>query len=621
MSNNREIQQTANLGLNKIADRFGTEQLLQYLNVNWDILDDILKDLGNLPELKTTVKDSLISAINENFDAIASFNKSQTDWKNVKKAGVTTLSQLQTFMNSLSEGDTVYFPSDFDMTCTSAVQVSVNNIRITGKGKLRLGSNNGYCLRILANDVVVDGIQFYNPSGLKLVDGTRSGAIEILGHNNVVTLTQIDGMLNGIVVNSGTATVEYKNTRIVNNKITNCLGAGREDLADAIFALGSETIVIGNYVTCKAGEDARIGINLESLEKETPITELDGNGTVVGNIILGSFRRGIHVECNNTTVMGNTTKGNTWWGIIAHGQNHIIKGNIVDAPKFKTPSVGATWNPTIAGIICMLGSGHIIEGNIISGGSDKGIHLKPEVSGSIIKGNIIRKHELTNDVFNDGIYLESSHGNTVEGNIIESGACGRGIVKYKCKNTITKGNRVTGCSSKGIFGSGDVGVVYHNLLEGNIIKNTVGRGVELSNMDYTKISDNLISDDQATKTQTDGLYLWNCNYFTATDNDLSGNSGQALNKNASANGIIKDNRGYVSRNGGLATFNGDGTITTFTIPHGLATTPTKVFVTANSADAVGAYVTFTATNIVATYKTAPVAGTGNVKLLWTADFE
>jgi len=45
MTNNREIQQTKNIGLTKVIDRFGTEQLLQHLNVNWDMLDDILADI------------------------------------------------------------------------------------------------------------------------------------------------------------------------------------------------------------------------------------------------------------------------------------------------------------------------------------------------------------------------------------------------------------------------------------------------------------------------------------------------------------------------------------------------------------------------------------------------
>ena len=78
-------------------------------------------------------------------------------------------------------------------------------------------------------------------------------------------------------------------------------------------------------------------------------------------------------------------------------------------------------------------------------------------------------------------------------------------------------------------------------------------------------------------------------------------------------------------NGGVATFSGDGSTTQFAIPHGVAYPdigtgtyhPKKLVVVPLSPDAAGDfYVTVDANNIYVHYKTAPPAGTDNIKLYW-----
>jgi len=86
------------------------------------------------------------------------------------------------------------------------------------------------------------------------------------------------------------------------------------------------------------------------------------------------------------------------------------------------------------------------------------------------------------------------------------------------------------------------------------------------------------------------------------------------------NTTYRKNYGFTTENGGTATFSGDGTTTTFTIPHGLASTPTKYYVTPASADARGDFhVTADGTNLTVTYSTAPPSGTDNVVLVWYAE--
>jgi len=76
----------------------------------------------------------------------------------------------------------------------------------------------------------------------------------------------------------------------------------------------------------------------------------------------------------------------------------------------------------------------------------------------------------------------------------------------------------------------------------------------------------------------------------------------------------------LTRNSGTATFSGDGSTTQFTIAHGLATTPSKYYVTPCSANAGGSfYVTVDSSNLYVNYSTAPPSGTNNVVLCWYAE--
>jgi len=74
------------------------------------------------------------------------------------------------------------------------------------------------------------------------------------------------------------------------------------------------------------------------------------------------------------------------------------------------------------------------------------------------------------------------------------------------------------------------------------------------------------------------------------------------------------------RNSGVETFSGDGTTTTFNIPHGLILAPTKYVVSPLTPDADAARtITADDTNIIVTYVTAPPAGTDNLKFGWYAE--
>jgi hypothetical protein len=74
----------------------------------------------------------------------------------------------------------------------------------------------------------------------------------------------------------------------------------------------------------------------------------------------------------------------------------------------------------------------------------------------------------------------------------------------------------------------------------------------------------------------------------------------------------------LKRNKGTAVFSGNGSTTRFSISHGLASTPSKVYVTKGSS-LPDFYVTADANNIYVNFVSAPPSGTNNVVLYWYAE--
>lgn len=80
-----------------------------------------------------------------------------------------------------------------------------------------------------------------------------------------------------------------------------------------------------------------------------------------------------------------------------------------------------------------------------------------------------------------------------------------------------------------------------------------------------------------------------------------------------------DGRAPAELNGGIATFSGDGTTTSFQIPHGLSTTPTIALVgKAISGLPDIDYWEVDTTYIIVHFKSPPSSGTDNIKLWWLA---
>jgi len=223
--------------------------------------------------------------------------------------------------------------------------------------------------------------------------------------------------------------------------------------------------------------------------------------------------------------------------------------------------------------------------------------------------------------------------NVIVGNIVNGD--GRGIMVHYANRTIVIGNYIVGtvkhsgirvigesainegCIVKGNFVQTSryhgihIELMRNVVVEGNVVKNnnqegTTYNGIHIKDSTYVIVRGNKCYDDQVTKTQQYGIYEdGTSDYNIIEDNDVRENAVGGISYIGAAT-KVRRNVGYVTENSGVAIFSGDGTTTTFNIPHGLAAAPSKYGVSPLTPDADAARtVTVNATNIVVTYTTGP----------------
>jgi hypothetical protein len=218
----------------------------------------------------------------------------------------------------------------------------------------------------------------------------------------------------------------------------------------------------------------------------------------------------------------------------------------------------------------------------------------------------------------DGIHIEGCVGAKIIGCVFARN--NPAIRASSPVNTSIVGNTFFGQS--GIYGA-MYGWFRGATVTGNHFWNIASdKAVYLRDATYVTVADNVFWTDDARPASHFGIYE---EFGTGPlgNNIFHGNvfyRYTAPINRVAATTVIRHNIGYPTENSGVATFSGDGTRTTFTIPHGLAGTPKSWRVEAGSADARGdKYVTADATNLYVTFATAPPAGTNNVVLVWQAE--
>jgi len=248
---------------------------------------------------------------------------------------------------------------------------------------------------------------------------------------------------------------------------------------------------------------------------------------------------------------------------------------------------------------------------------------------------------------NDGVYLADSWGITIENNMIYTNGK-NGIYAFNSPGLMVTGNRINhngrginyptvSAQYSGIHLEAGVSLVTSTALDTGqyIITNNELIDAETPLFSPPTPQPPVYQKYGYYQTISDagagiyGVIFKNNTAIQATPYIYPGNADATydfyfdLTTGTTSDMLIYDNQGrtnLLSQNGGTATFNGTGAQTDFVINHGLYTTPTKISVTPESADAAALFrVSATSsTTITVKFTVAPVLGTGNVVLLWTA---
>lgn len=274
----------------------------------------------------------------------------------------------------------------------------------------------------------------------------------------------------------------------------------------------------------------------------------------------------------------------------------------------------------------------VISHNQISNCSKAIVQVLPKCNYNTISGNEIECNQNTY-----GIYITGDN-NTVSGNNIYNYHY-QGIVCAGGQNVFS-GNTLTGVkdacgfyvtgscnliSSNSIFGGSKPAISISNgndnLILGNIMDNTASYQssvVELSNANRTMINTNKFMAHGAGSYYAIDINSA-CNGTQVFQNSFveSSHGGFPLGilRNLGLNTAVKFNQGFVTENSGRAN---NVTATTFSIPHGLAGTPTFVSVSFGSTAVDGSTWTATSTTITITITGTSLPAT--VTVSWKGEY-
>ncbi len=481
----------------------------------------------------------------------------------------------------------------------SALTISTDRQKLLGMGgrivalPAALHSNDDALLLVEANFVEVAGLYLDNPTeqntkAASWPDAVQAG-IRIKGfqcniHDNTVRRFQsgIQVVFDG--AGGSFSGFEFSNNIIAHNMIWENLGAGSgrdqregiqgEDRGDGITSWGAQTVIKGNIVHVKEGQDARIGIHVESLaDRHDPVDfgamYADRGAVIANNIVLGHdldtrngrWRRGIVSEAvKEVSITGNLVYGGGWWSIavIIGGSDPEGKGNfsIVGNNIFwSRPAVdlaGDDWSPARAGIAVWGNTAGIIANVVVADNNIQNIgELGTGIRVTAFNANtkreqirVIGNSVLQRDggVFTNSFFNATQAGaqelivasNIFKGYLVSGQAMLR--VQDGFERLVINGNIVVfEGGPTGIFKcmqvDGGSGVITGNHFDG------ANDAVHLINMDRVVFSGNIIEN-----TADDGLDMFGTDPFIVSDNIFQGIGGSYIvNGTPSATRIDADN--------------------------------------------------------------------------------
>jgi hypothetical protein len=217
--------------------------------------------------------------------------------------------------------------------------------------------------------------------------------------------------------------------------------------------------------------------------------------------------------------------------------------------------------------------------------------------GTKIKGNSIVKVEAIGTVIIEDLDFDVNI-TTFSG----SGAAIRVCETQAPTDLIIRRNKIKGAFDRGIYGS--VAPTGRYIVQENDVEGYRTGGTQLRGAGNLRFLDNTVVSNGSTAEQS----------FSPTAGSVSADINNGM--------VIARNFPDQTKAFGTYTFSGNGTNTSFAIPHTLIATPKRFSVVSGNAatgDAEIRSVAPFATNLTVAFKTAPVSGTSNMTLYWWAE--
>lgn len=424
-----------------------------------------------------------------------------------KGDGVTDdTAAIQAAITAAGTNPTVYFPEGTFIVNTTILFSSLGKVKVFGPGTIKLINNAGDLIEMLKFDtcssVHVEGItidgnsanQTNRANGLAIHGTTGEAFISGVTIKNIKTGAGYS-LGDGIKVNSD------GNFKIIGCHFEN---TGRNGISVANGGNGS---IIGNTFDTIG----YLGIDVEP-DSGSNVTNVHIEGNIITNSSGGINVRGTAAvaQCGNVTISGNhiqTLSTSVREGIAVVDTNNVtVVGNLVDVAYSYGIYVYATSSPVFSGTVV---DNILVADNIV---------LSRYTGSTLFYPIYVQSAHATNYVTNVKIV-----GNYAQG--IGHTAAIYGIAVVKADGLDVSGNTVRDMGGIGIFlQNSNRTVAARNVVLNNGRIGPANQGVRTSGCATLLVDENIITDTQATKTQSYGLYLTTTTGAVVRNNYLTGNA-------------------------------------------------------------------------------------------------
>ena len=370
------------------------------------------------------------------------------------------------------------------------------------------GGRNGSSITLSADGIVVEGFVATNYSRGRSPE--EAAGVKIYSNNNKIRNITIynDDAGTGIVLNGS-----MNNSVEANNVSHNRFG---------ILILRGQ----GNYIQGNNATNNGLGIKLQD----------SGNNTIEGNNASFNADYGISLERSQYNTLRKNVMNENGRSFEAAGLNYIDTSNRIDggAIYYLVLAANMTIDSTSedAAVVYCLSCSNITIKEQVFDETGYGIRLY-NTANSMIADNVLNNK--------NSIELHESEKNTVGGNHIIGHSDADGIHLNRSRNNSIEGNNISD-------GSGGISLVRSegNTIEDNIIVKNEKGGVILQESSYNTIKRNVVSLDNG----EGGVYLEGSHNNTVTENNASYND-IGIHLSSSLENNISENDGSYNHVSGI----------------------------------------------------------------------